>query len=58
MSDFVETIDKLRALKLSEYPIDEIKKLLSDFGRVGVIVMTLHKGKTIMSSMFSALILI
>lgn len=48
MSGFVETIDKLRALKLSEYPVDEIKKLLSDFGKVGVIVMTLHKGKTIM----------
>ena len=48
MSNFVETIDKLRALKLSEYPVREIKKLLSDFGRVGVIVMTLHKGKTIM----------
>lgn len=48
MSGFVETIDKLRALKLSEYPVDEIKKLLSDFGKVEVIVMTLHKGKTIM----------
>lgn len=48
MSGFVETIDKLKDLNLSEYPVDEIKKLLSDFGRVGVIVMTLHKGKTIM----------
>ena len=48
MSGFLETIDKLKDLNLSEYPVDEIKKLLSDFGRFGVIVMTLHKGKIIM----------
>jgi len=47
MSDYIETINRLKALRLSEYPVDEIKQLLSDFGRVGVIVMTLHEGKTI-----------
>lgn len=47
MSGFKKTIDKLKSSKLSEYPVDEIKKLLSDFDTAGVIVMTLHKGKTI-----------
>jgi hypothetical protein len=48
MSDFVQTLDKLKALKLSEYPVDEIKKLLSDISKVVEIAMTLHKGKTIL----------
>lgn len=40
-------INRLNGLNLSNYPIQEIRNIITDFGRVGVIVMTLHKGKTI-----------
>lgn len=47
MTRFLKTINKLESLKLSEYPVDEIKKSLSEFGIVGFVALTLHKGKTI-----------
>jgi hypothetical protein len=40
-------IQRLRELYLSSYPIDEIKKSIRDFGRFGIINLTLHEGKTI-----------
>lgn len=47
MIELINPINRLKSLNLSKYPIQEIKSLISDFGRVGVIIMTLHKGKTI-----------
>jgi len=40
-------INKLKKLKLSEYPIDEINEIMKEFGKFGIVVTTLHKGKTI-----------
>lgn len=40
-------INKLKELSLSNYPIDEINQIMEGFGRFGVVVITLHEGKTI-----------
>lgn len=40
-------ISKLKKLKLSEYPIDEINEIIKEFGKFGIVITTLHKGKTI-----------
>jgi hypothetical protein len=42
-----DPIDKLRELDLSNYPIDEITAIMQNFGRYGVIKMTLKEGMTI-----------
>jgi hypothetical protein len=43
----MDAIDKLTELSLDAYPYEEVKELLQDFGKVGVILTTLHKGKVI-----------
>lgn len=43
----INPISKLKNIDLSKYPIDEIKSTMKEFGRFGVVVMTLHEGKTI-----------
>lgn len=43
----INPISKLKNIDLSKYPIDEIKSIMKEFGRFGVVVMTLHEGKTI-----------
>jgi hypothetical protein len=45
-----DAIIQLSKLKLSKYPYSETKKLISQLGRFGAILVTLHKGKTIMRS--------
>lgn len=40
-------IRKLRQLNLSNYPIEAINKIMKEFDRFGVVVITLHAGKTI-----------
>ncbi len=40
-------IDILKTLPLSTYPVSEIKNNITEFGRFGIIVMTLHEGKSI-----------
>lgn len=47
MTNSNNPIDRLKALNLSTNPIEDIREIMHDFGRVGVIVMTLHEGKTI-----------
>lgn len=42
-----EIIKKLKELNLSTYPIDEIKNLLNKLGEVGHVVVSYHKGKSI-----------
>jgi hypothetical protein len=41
-------INKLKNLNLSKYPIDEINDIMKEFGEFGLVVMTLHKGKSIL----------
>jgi len=40
-------IKELESLNLSTYPIERIKELITDFGHIGVIQLTLHPGKYI-----------
>lgn len=40
-------ISKLKKIDLSKYPIDEINSIMKEFGNFGVVVMTLHAGKSI-----------
>lgn len=40
-------ISKLKNLNLSKYPVDEINSIMKEFGKFGVVVMTLHEGKSI-----------
>jgi hypothetical protein len=42
-----EIIKKLKALDLSTYPVDEIRSLLNSLGQAGHIVVTYHRGKSI-----------
>lgn len=42
-----EIIKKLKELDLSTYPVDEIKNLLNTLGKVGHVVVSYHKGKSI-----------
>jgi hypothetical protein len=46
--DISTVIDKLRHLDLSTYPKDEIVALLKQVGKVGYVVITFHKGKSVM----------
>lgn len=43
----INPIDKLKRLNLSKYPIDEINEIMKEFGKIAIVVTTLHKGKTI-----------
>ena len=43
-----KAIEDLRNLKLSEYPINDIYKLISDLGEFGTIIVNYHPGKVIM----------
>lgn len=47
MSDYLETLRKLKELDLSQYPHDEVKATIGEFGKFGLIQMTLHKGKAL-----------
>jgi hypothetical protein len=40
-------ISKLKNLDLSKYPVEEINSIMKEFGKFGVVVTTLHTGKTI-----------
>ena len=40
-------IKKLKELDLSTYPVDEIIRLLNMLGKVGHVVVSYHKGKSI-----------
>lgn len=48
MSEIQEVINKLRALDLKTYPYDEIHGLIKQFGKFGLVEMTLHPGKILM----------
>lgn len=41
-------IEELKKLDLSQYPKDEIKELFNQIGQIGSIVVTYHKGKSVM----------
>jgi hypothetical protein len=42
------TLVKLKTIKLSEYPVDDIKNLFNEFGILASIVVHFHPGKSIM----------
>lgn len=42
-----EIIKRLKELDLSSYPVDEIKMLLNALGKAGHIIVTYHRGKSI-----------
>lgn len=41
-------IKELKKLNLSEYPENEIRRLLNEIGHIGSIVVTLHREKSVM----------
>lgn len=41
-------IDTLKGLDLTKYPKDEILSLLTQAGKIGYVVVTFHKGKSVM----------
>lgn len=47
MSNINEIIDQLKSLDLTTYPYDQIRSLIGEFGKFGLIQMILHPGKTI-----------
>lgn len=47
MSDTKQILDTLSGLDLSTYPFDQVKKSISQLGKFGIIIFTLHKGKTL-----------
>lgn len=47
-AEIQQAIEGLSKLDLSQYPYEETKKLIGQLGRFGCILITLHKGKTIM----------
>ena len=40
MSEVTNPIQKLKELTLSKYPVDEINKIMKEFGKFGVVLMT------------------
>jgi len=46
--DIKETIKKLKELDLSKYPKEEIENLIKTVGEIGCIIVTFHKGKSVM----------
>jgi ribosomal small subunit protein bTHX len=44
----VLALRKIRSLKLSKYPENQIKQAITELGKVGIVIMTLHQGKSIM----------
>lgn len=47
MKDYEIGISRLKIADLSSYPHDAIKQSIQQFGKFGAIIMTLHKGKTL-----------
>jgi len=47
MYEYEKVIQEISSLDLSKYPYNEVKKLLIDLQKFGVILTTLHKGKKI-----------
>lgn len=47
-TEISQALEGLSKLDLSKYPYDETKKLISQLGKFGCILVTLHQGKTIM----------
>lgn len=43
-----EVIEKFKQLDLSKYPVNEIKELFNQIGQIGAVVVTYHKGKSVM----------
>lgn len=43
-----KVIEKFKQLDLSKYPVNEIKELLNQIGPIGAVVVTYHKGKSVM----------
>jgi len=48
MNEIENIIDEFRKLNLSTYPEKKIKDLFNRTGNIGAIIVTLHKGKTVM----------
>ena len=48
MKELHEKIDALKTMDKSNYPIDEIKGIFNELGKVGSVVVKLHPGKVIM----------
>lgn len=46
--DIKPLIDALKALDLTKYPKDEILSLLKQAGKIGYVVVTFHRGKSVM----------
>lgn len=47
MSHITDIIQKLKGLDLTTYPHEDIKSLIGQFGKFGLVQMTLHPGKTV-----------
>ena len=47
MKNVDELIKEFQELKLEEYPINRIKDLILDIGKIGTIINTLHEGKIV-----------
>ena len=47
MTEETNPIQKLKELNLSNYPVDEINRIMKEFGKFGVVLMTLHERKSI-----------
>ncbi len=47
MQDIDTLISKLSSLDLTNYPYDEVKKLLKQIGKIGYVLTVLHKGTQI-----------
>jgi len=43
-----KVIEKFKQLDLSKYPVNEIKELFNQIGPIGAVVVTYHKGKSVM----------
>ncbi len=41
-------IEKFKSLDLSTYPRKEIEKLFKEVGKIGFVIVTFHKGKSVM----------
>lgn len=43
-----KVIEEFKKLDLSKYPYDEIKSLFNEVGHIGTIIVTFHRGKSVM----------
>ena len=46
--DISTLIDNLKQLDLSTYPKDEIMSLFNQVGKIGYVIVTFHRGKSVM----------